>query len=44
MILYGSPIISSPVMRPVRFGLSSARGEKEVDGAGNGVRGLDLGG
>ncbi|KEP52414.1 hypothetical protein V565_045770 [Rhizoctonia solani 123E] len=41
--LYGSPIISSPVLRPVRMGLSS-KGEKEVDGAGNGVRRLDLGG
>ncbi|GAB1523455.1 hypothetical protein RhiXN_07255 [Rhizoctonia solani] len=41
--LFGSPIISSPVLRPVRFGLST-RGEKEVDGAGNGVRSLDLGG
>ncbi|KAJ1306003.1 hypothetical protein OPQ81_010718 [Rhizoctonia solani] len=41
--LFGSPIISSPVLRPVRIGLST-RGEKEVDGAGNGVRSLDLGG
>ncbi|CAE6473070.1 unnamed protein product [Rhizoctonia solani] len=41
--LFGSPIISSPVLRPVRVGLST-RGEKEVDGAGNGVRSLDLGG
>ncbi|CEL52592.1 hypothetical protein RSOLAG1IB_05797 [Rhizoctonia solani AG-1 IB] len=41
--LFGSPIISSPVLRPVRFGLST-RGEKEVDGAGNGVKSLDLGG
>ncbi|KAG8731129.1 hypothetical protein FRC11_005012 [Ceratobasidium sp. 423] len=41
--LFGSPIISSPVLRPVRIGLS-LRGEKEVDGAGNGVGSLDLGG
>ncbi|KAH7334696.1 hypothetical protein B0J17DRAFT_671193 [Rhizoctonia solani] len=41
--LFGSPIISSPVLRPVRIGLST-KGEKEVDGAGNGVRRLDLGG
>ncbi|CUA66980.1 hypothetical protein RSOLAG22IIIB_02891 [Rhizoctonia solani] len=41
--LFGSPIISSPVLRPVRMGLSS-KGEKEVDGAGNGVKRLDLGG
>ncbi|QRV98164.1 hypothetical protein RhiJN_26183 [Ceratobasidium sp. AG-Ba] len=52
MMLYGSPIISSPILRPVRgLGLgangSGSREERErerqVDGAGNGVKRLDLG-
>ncbi|QRV84130.1 hypothetical protein RhiJN_12146 [Ceratobasidium sp. AG-Ba] len=52
MMLYGSPIISSPILRPVRgLGLgvngNGSREERErerqVDGAGNGVKRLDLG-
>ncbi|KAG8742313.1 hypothetical protein FRC10_001671 [Ceratobasidium sp. 414] len=52
MMLYGSPITSSPILRPVRgLGLGvngngsreEREREREVDGAGNGVKSLDLG-
>ncbi|KAG8769053.1 hypothetical protein FRC12_005200 [Ceratobasidium sp. 428] len=52
MMLYGSPISSSPILRPVRgLGLGvngngsreEREREREVDGAGNGVKRLDLG-